>query len=68
MDIGQAGGYPARFWTVVQHIFLTALVLATDVLFNPNALDSEARKAKVLAAYKTLEKSKGESGSPVQRV
>jgi hypothetical protein len=63
-EIGpEAGGYPARFWRVVQHVFLAALVLATDVSFNPEAPDAEARKAKVLAAYKSLEKSKQESGT-----
>ncbi|OGE58089.1 hypothetical protein PENARI_c001G10343 [Penicillium arizonense] len=64
----EAGGYPARFWRVNQHVFLAALILATDVSFHPNAPDAEARKAKVLAAYKTLEKSKQESGSLVEGV
>jgi hypothetical protein len=64
----EAGGYPARFWRVAQHVFLAALILATDVSFNPNAPDAEARKAKVLAAYKTLEKSKQESGSLIEGV
>ncbi|OQD86979.1 hypothetical protein PENANT_c006G11183 [Penicillium antarcticum] len=62
------GGYPARFWRVAQHVFLAALILATDVSFNPNAPDAEARKTKVLAAYKTLEKSKQESGSLIEGV
>jgi hypothetical protein len=63
-EIGpEAGGYPARFWRVVQHVFLAALILATDVSFNPETPDAEARKAKVLAAYKSLEKSKQESGT-----
>jgi hypothetical protein len=45
----------------MQHIFLVALALAMYVPFNHN--DSGARKAKVLAAYRTLEKPKrGESG------
>jgi hypothetical protein len=64
----EAGGYPARFWRVTQHVFLAALILATDVSFHPNAPDAEARKAKVLAAYKTLEKSKQESGSLVEGI
>ena len=63
-EIGpEAGGYPARFWRVVQHVFLAALILATDVSFNPEAPDTEARKAKVLSAYESLEKSKQESGT-----
>ncbi|KAJ5468226.1 hypothetical protein N7475_005978 [Penicillium sp. IBT 31633x] len=64
----EAGWYPARFWRVMQHVFLAALTLATDVSFNPDAPDAEARKAKVLAAYKTLEKSKEDSGSLVEGV
>lgn len=64
----EAGWYPARFWRVMQHVFLAALTLATDVSFNPDAPDAEARKAKVLAAYKTLEKSKEDAGSLVEGV
>ncbi|KAJ5773410.1 hypothetical protein N7457_008306 [Penicillium paradoxum] len=60
--------YPARLWRVVQHVFLAALILATDVSFNPNAPDAEARKTKVLAAYKILEQSKQGSGSLVEGV
>jgi hypothetical protein len=66
----QAGLKPSRFWTVMQHVFLTALILATDVSFNPNATDAEDRKAKVLAAYDILERSKKESSTlidPVQK-
>lgn len=51
----------ARFWTVMHHVFIAALVLAMDVSFNPRAPDAEARKAKVLAAYQTLEKPQQES-------
>jgi hypothetical protein len=68
-EIGpEAGGYPARFWRVAQHLFLAALILATDVSFNPEAPDAEARKAKVFAAYKSLEKSKQESGALFESV
>ncbi|KAB8068209.1 hypothetical protein BDV29DRAFT_199585 [Aspergillus leporis] len=66
----QAGLKPSRFWTVMQHIFLAALILATDVSFNPNAPDAEDRKTKVLAAYDILERSKKESSTlidPVQK-
>ncbi|KAJ5174464.1 uncharacterized protein N7482_000341 [Penicillium canariense] len=52
---------PARFWTVMHHVFFAALILAMDVSFNPLAPDAADRKAKVLAAYQTLEKSKQES-------
>ena len=52
---------PARWWAVMQHVFLAALILATDVSFNPDAPDAEVKKSKVLAAYETLERSKEES-------
>lgn len=55
------GWKPARFWTVMHHVFFAAVILAMDVSFNPEAPDAEARKAKVLAAYETLERSKQES-------
>lgn len=57
----EVGLKPARFWTVMHHVFFAALILAMDVSFNPQAPDAESRKAKVLAAYQTLEKSKQES-------
>ncbi|KAB8269319.1 hypothetical protein BDV30DRAFT_229926 [Aspergillus minisclerotigenes] len=59
---------PGRFWTTNQHAYLAALILATDVSFNPDAPDAEARKAKVLAAYETLEKSKEESSILVETI
>ncbi|CAG8923433.1 unnamed protein product [Penicillium salamii] len=59
----EAGGYPARLWRVVQHLFFAALILATDVSFNPEAPEAEIHKAKVLTAYQTLERSKHESGT-----
>lgn len=52
---------PSRFWTVMHHVFFAALILAMDVSFNPHAPDAEVRKAKVLAAYQTLESSEQES-------
>ncbi|GAB1209163.1 hypothetical protein APSETT445_007930 [Aspergillus pseudonomiae] len=59
---------PGRFWTTNQHAFLAALILATDVSFKPEAPDAEAHKAKVLAAYETLEKSKEESSILVETI
>ncbi|KAJ5155748.1 hypothetical protein N7492_008551 [Penicillium capsulatum] len=53
---------PARFWVMMHHVFSAALILAMDVSFNPQAPGAEERKAKVLAAYRTLEKSKHDSG------
>ncbi|KAI9933619.1 hypothetical protein AWENTII_002312 [Aspergillus wentii] len=57
----KVGIKPTRFWVVTQHVFLAALILATDVSFNPDAVDAEARKEKVLSAYRILERSKEES-------
>ncbi|KAJ1714022.1 hypothetical protein NYO67_3817 [Aspergillus flavus] len=65
---GRIGLKPGRFWTTNQHAFLAALILATDVSFNPDAPDAEARKGKVLAAYETLEKSKEESSILVETI
>ncbi|CAL5870347.1 uncharacterized protein PFLUO_LOCUS4583 [Penicillium psychrofluorescens] len=59
---------PSRFWTVMQHVFVAALVLATDVSFSPDAPDAEARKAKVLMAYQILESSKQESSTLVESI
>ncbi|KAL2823802.1 hypothetical protein BDW59DRAFT_148362 [Aspergillus cavernicola] len=55
------GLQPARFLVIVQHVFLAALTLATDVSFDATAPDAEVRKGKVLAAYETLEKSTEEA-------
>lgn len=66
MDDVETAVKPTRLWTVTQHSFLAALILATDVSFNPNSPDAEARKATVLAAYRTLEKSKEESSGLVE--
>ncbi|KAL5357893.1 hypothetical protein BJX96DRAFT_163378 [Aspergillus floccosus] len=52
---------PSRFWMVVQHVFLAAIILATDVSLNPNAPEAEARKIEVLEACDMLEKSQNES-------
>ena len=57
---------PERFWVVMQHVFMASLTLATDVSFNPDAPDAEARKEKVMSAYRILERSKGESSVLVQ--
>lgn len=63
-DMGTpAGVRPARFWTIVQHVSMAALTLATDVSFNPDALDAEAQKAKVMTAYEMLERSHEESNA-----
>lgn len=57
------GMNPARSWIVMQHVSIAALILATEVSFNPSAPNAEDRKAKVLATCELLEKSIEESGS-----
>jgi hypothetical protein len=49
---------PERFWVIMQHVFMASLTLATDVSFNPDAPDAEARKENVMSAYRILERSK----------
>ncbi|KAE8151667.1 hypothetical protein BDV25DRAFT_138590 [Aspergillus avenaceus] len=61
----EAGLIPARFWTVLQHVLLAALVLVTDASFNQNAPDAEAKKARILAIYQALERPKQESSTLV---
>ncbi|KHN97981.1 C6 zinc finger domain protein [Metarhizium album ARSEF 1941] len=51
------GMNPSRSWIVVQHVSIAALILATDVSFNPKARGSENLKTKVLATCELLEKS-----------
>lgn len=64
----EVGLSPARFWTVMHHVFFAALILAMDVSFNPYAPDADARKTKVLAAYQTLEKSKQDSNNLMEGI
>ncbi|KAI0130229.1 hypothetical protein BJ170DRAFT_307161 [Xylariales sp. AK1849] len=57
-DIGQLVGLkPSRFWSAAQHVFLAAIILATDVASDPHAPYSNDRKAEVLAACQLLEES-----------
>ncbi|KIW17062.1 hypothetical protein PV08_04253 [Exophiala spinifera] len=63
-----AGIRPGRLWTVMQHVFMAALTLATDVSFIPDSPDAEAQKAKVMVAYQTLEKSREESSALMQGI
>lgn len=57
---------PERFWVIMQHVFMASLTLATDVSFNPDAPDAEARKENVMSAYRILERSKQESSVLVE--
>ncbi|KAJ3546194.1 hypothetical protein NM208_g2123 [Fusarium decemcellulare] len=59
---------PERYWVILQHVTMAALTLATDVSFNPDAPDAEARKEKVLAAYGTLERSKNLSNGSLEGI
>lgn len=62
--LGQRLGiYPARSWIFMQHIFVSALTLALEFSYNPDAPDAADRKAKVLAACQTLERAHEASGS-----
>lgn len=62
------GLHPARFWKIRQHVYFAALTLATDVSINPDAPDVEERKAKVMAAYRTLENSREEAHTLVDGI
>lgn len=53
----QMGIYPARSWIVMQHVFVAALTVASEVSWNPNATESEERRRKVLTACQLLEQS-----------
>ncbi|KAJ4328999.1 hypothetical protein N0V84_000571 [Fusarium piperis] len=54
-----AGGFRAeRFWMVLEHVTMAAVTLGTDLSFNPDAPDAQARKEKILVIYKMLEGSK----------
>lgn len=59
--VPDGGLNPGRSWKIMQHVYFAALTLATDVSINPNAPDVEDRKAKVMAAYRTLENSREET-------
>jgi hypothetical protein len=68
-DIGPLVGLkPSRFRTVMQHVFLAAIILATDASFNPSASDAEIRKTEVLTACKMLDKSQQESTTWIEGI
>ncbi|PYH45665.1 Zn(II)2Cys6 transcription factor [Aspergillus saccharolyticus JOP 1030-1] len=48
---------PSNYWMVMQHVFLAAMVLATDVSMNPRSPGAQSRKQEVLEACKMLEQS-----------
>ncbi|KAF9884404.1 hypothetical protein FE257_001804 [Aspergillus nanangensis] len=54
---------PSRFWVIIQHLFLAAIMLATDVALDPGAPEANSRKDKVLAACQMLERSQHESST-----
>ncbi|KAM5343653.1 hypothetical protein ACJ41O_012190 [Fusarium nematophilum] len=49
---------PERYWIILQHVTTAAVILATLVSCSPHAPDVEVRKEKVMAAYRTLQRSK----------
>ena len=55
------GLWPSRFWTIMQHVFLATVILATDVSVSSTVEEVEARKVEVLAACQVLEMSQKES-------
>ncbi|KAL4998930.1 hypothetical protein BDV10DRAFT_184826 [Aspergillus recurvatus] len=54
---------PSRFWLIVQHVFLAAIILATDVSLKPDAPEAVPRREEVLAACRMLERSQHESAT-----
>ena len=54
---------PSRFWVIVQHVFLAAIVLATDVSLAPDAPEAVQRREEVLAACRMLDRSQHESAT-----
>ena len=61
-DIGSSVGLrPALYCLVIQHVFMAAIILATDVLFDPTSPQAQIRKTEVLATCDMLEVSKRES-------
>ncbi|KAF7561920.1 hypothetical protein G7046_g2223 [Stylonectria norvegica] len=68
-DIGEyAGLKPSHFWTVMQHVFLAAITLATDVSLDPNAPYANDRKGEVLDACRMLEKSQQVSATAKEAI
>ncbi|KAK8130924.1 hypothetical protein PG984_007362 [Apiospora sp. TS-2023a] len=61
-DTGSAAGLrPALYCLITQQVFLAAVILATDVSFDPESPQASTRKAQVLAACDMLEAAKRES-------
>ncbi|KAA8652419.1 hypothetical protein EYZ11_012395 [Aspergillus tanneri] len=48
---------PSHLWSVMQHVFHAAILLATDVSLYPTASDVATRQAEVQAASRLLERS-----------
>lgn len=52
-------------WVVMHNSFIAALILATEVSYNPAAEDAERRREQVLSMCNLMERSIDESGSVV---
>lgn len=61
MDDAAGGLVPSCFWSVMQHVFMAAITLATDVSLDPDSPSAGVRKAEVMAACRMLERSQRES-------
>ncbi|KAG5939472.1 hypothetical protein E4U53_007794 [Claviceps sorghi] len=62
------GLQPTKSWIVVQHVSVAALILATEVSFDPSAPDAAARKSRVLATCELLDRAFEESGHIMEGV
>lgn len=68
-EAGLAAGIRASgSWILMQHVSVAALILATDVSFNPSAPNAAERKAKVLATCEMLEKTSDETDAVMEGV
>ncbi|KAI9162737.1 putative transcription factor lepB [Paramyrothecium foliicola] len=56
-----AGLRPSLYCLVIQHVFMAAMILATDISFDPESPEASSRKAEVLAACDMLEVAKRQS-------
>lgn len=48
---------PSRLWSIMQHVFHAAILLASDLSLYPTGPDAPTRQHEVLAACRTLEQS-----------
>jgi hypothetical protein len=51
---------PCRLWSIMQHVFHAAVLLASDFSLYPTSLDATTRQQEVMAACRILEQSASE--------